>query len=70
MTRPTNYLIRMILFCIIVYGGAAALSPVLARFFMANPVINSVILLVEIFGVFWNIRQVQRLYPEDRKSVV
>ena len=64
MTRPTNYLIRMIIFCVIIYGGAAALSPVLARFFMANPVINSVILLVEIFGVFWNIRQVQRLYPE------
>ncbi len=64
MTKPTNYLIRMILFCVVIYGGAAALSPVLARFFMANPVVNSVIFLVEIFGVFWNIRQVQRLYPE------
>lgn len=64
MTRPTNYLIRMVLFCIVVYAGAAVLSPVLAHFFMANPVINSVIFAVEIFGVFWNIRQVQRLYPE------
>lgn len=64
MTKPTSYLIRMVLFCIIIYGGAVALSPVLARFFMANPVVNSVILLVELFGVFWNIRQVQRLYPE------
>lgn len=64
MTKPTNYLIRMVLFCVVIYGGAIALSPVLARFFMANPVVNSVIFFVEIFGVFWNIRQVQRLYPE------
>lgn len=64
MTKPTNYLIRMALFCVVIYGGAIALSPVLARFFMANPVVNSVIFFVEVFGVFWNIRQVQRLYPE------
>lgn len=64
MTKPTNYLIRMALFCVVIYGGAIALSPVLARFFMANPVVNSVIFFVELFGVFWNIRQVQRLYPE------
>ncbi len=64
MTKPTSYLIRMILFCLVVYGGVAAISPQLARFYMANPVINSVIILVEIFGVFWNLRQVQRLYPE------
>ncbi|GAN78692.1 MotA/TolQ/ExbB proton channel family protein [Acidocella aminolytica] len=65
MTKPTNYLIRMILFCVVIYGGAAALAPVLAHFFMANPVINSIIFAVELFGVFWNIRQVQRLYPES-----
>ena len=64
MTKPTPYLIRMVLFCVVIYGGALALSPVLARFFMANPVVNSVIFFVELFGVFWNIRQVQRLYPE------
>lgn len=64
MTKPTSYLIRMIIFCIVVYGGAAIISPALARFYMANPVVNSVIVLVEIFGVFWNLRQVQRLNPE------
>ena len=64
MTKPTPYLIRMILFCVVIYGGAIALSPVLAKFFMANPVVNAVIFIVELFGVFWNIRQVQRLYPE------
>ncbi|MCB5943712.1 flagellar motor protein MotA [Acidocella sp. KAb 2-4] len=64
MTKPTNYLIRMILFCVVVYSLAALLSPELSRFFLANPVVNSVIVAVEFFGVFWNLRQVQRLYPE------
>jgi hypothetical protein len=64
MTKPTSYLIRMILFCLVVYGGAAVISPQLAHFYMANPVINTVIVLVEAFGVFWNLRQVQRLSPE------
>ena len=64
MTKPTSYLIRMIVFCVVVYGVAAIISPQLTRFFMANPLINSVIVVVEIFGVFWNLRQVQRLYPE------
>ncbi len=64
MTKPKNYLIRMIVFCFVVYGVAAVISPDLAKFYMANPLVNSVIVLVEIFGVFWNLRQVQRLNPE------
>jgi len=64
MTKPTSYLLRMILFCVAVYGVALIVSPQLARFYMANPLINTVIAGVELFGVFWNIRQVQRLYPE------
>jgi biopolymer transport protein ExbB/TolQ len=64
MTKPTSFLIRMVIFCIAVYGVALLVSPQLVRFYMANPVINSVIVAVEVFGVFWNIRQVQRLYPE------
>jgi biopolymer transport protein ExbB/TolQ len=64
MTKPTNYLIRMLVFIVIIYGGAAILSPVLAKFFLANPVVNCVIAVVEAFGVVWNLRQVQRLYPE------
>jgi len=64
VTKPTNYLLRMVVFLVLVYGGAALLAPQLAPFFMANPVINAVIVLVEIFGVVWNLRQVTRLYPE------
>lgn len=66
MTKPASYLLRMVVFLAIVYGGAALLSPQLARFYLANPVINSVIVLVELFGVVWNLRQVARLYPEVR----
>jgi hypothetical protein len=64
MTKPTNFLIRMLIFLLLVYGTAALISPQLARFYLANPLINSVIMVVELFGVFWNLRQVQRLYPE------
>ena len=39
MTKPASYLIRMLIFCIAVYGVAVLVSPQLARFYMANPVI-------------------------------
>jgi biopolymer transport protein ExbB/TolQ len=65
MTKPTNYLVRMLIFLVLVYGVAAILSPQLAPFFLANPLINTVIVAVELFGVVWNLRQVQRLYPES-----
>jgi hypothetical protein len=64
MTQPTSYLIRMIVFLAVVYGIAALISPQLYPFFMANPLINAVIVVVEIFGVVWNLRQVLRLKPE------
>jgi hypothetical protein len=54
----------MLVFLLLVYGTAALISPQLARFYLANPLINSVIMVVELFGVVWNLRQVQRLYPE------
>ncbi|CAG4905242.1 unnamed protein product [Acidocella sp. C78] len=64
MTRPNSYLIRMLVFLVVVYGLAAFLAPVLKSFFLANPVVNSVIAVVEVFGIFWNLRQVMRLSPE------
>jgi hypothetical protein len=64
MTKPTAYLIRMLVFLVVVYGVAALISPELSKFYMANPLVNTVIVVVEIFGVFWNLRQVQRLNPE------
>ena len=43
---------------------AGLLSPVLITAFRNNPGINSLILLVLLLGIGWNIRQVARLQPE------
>ncbi len=64
MTRPTVFLIRMIVFLVLVVGVTALLGTELATAFIANPLLNSVILAVLLGGIFWNIRQVVRLAPE------
>jgi hypothetical protein len=64
MTRPTVFLIRMIVFLVLVVGVTALLGTELATAFIANPLLNSVILAVLLGGIFWNIRQVVRLTPE------
>jgi hypothetical protein len=64
MTRPTPYLIRMIVFLVLVAGLTALLGQELLTAFIANPMLNSVILGVLLGGIFWNIRQVVRLSPE------
>ena len=40
------------------------LSPVLITAFLNNPVLNSLILLILLIGICWNLRQVVRLSPE------
>jgi hypothetical protein len=64
VTRPTHYLIRMLIFLAAVAGVAVLLSPVLITAFINNPLLNSLILLVLAFGIGWNLRQVLRLAPE------
>jgi hypothetical protein len=64
MTRPTTYLIRMGIFLLLVLLVAALLSPVLLTAYGNNPLLNSLILLVALIGVGWNLRQVLRLSPE------
>ena len=64
MTRPNIYLIRMAVFLVAVAIVAAVLSPVLLNVFFNNPVLNSLILLVLLIGIAWNLRQVLRLSPE------
>jgi len=64
MTRPTHYLLRMLVFLAAVLALAVVLSGALLRAFAANPVLNSVILVVLLLGVAWNIRQVLGLRPE------
>jgi methyl-accepting chemotaxis protein len=64
MTRPNTYLIRMGVFLLLVLLVGALLSPVLLIAYANNPLLNSLILLVALIGVGWNLRQVLRLSPE------
>ncbi len=64
MTRPTQYLVRMLVFLVIVAGIAAWLWPTLQTIFLANPDLNGLILVILLIGIIWTLRQVVRLGPE------
>ncbi len=64
MTRPQRYLTRMMAFLIAVAGIAALLSPALYGFFMGNPAVNGLILLILLGGILYIFRQVMLLNPE------
>ncbi len=64
MTRPSAYLIRMLVFLVVVGIVAALLSPVLITAFFNNSLLNSLILLILLLGIGWNLNQVLRLRPE------
>lgn len=64
MTRPTVFLIRMLIFLVAVAVVAGLLSGALLTAFNNNPLLNSLILIVLALGIGWNIRQVIRLSPE------
>jgi hypothetical protein len=64
MTRPTVYLIRMLVFLAAVVAVVALLMGALSTAFAANPMLNALIVLVLLIGIAWNVRQVMRLSPE------
>ncbi|APT57528.1 flagellar motor protein MotA [Roseomonas gilardii] len=64
MTRPTRYLLRMVVFLAVVLAIAALLSAQLLVAFMANPVLNGVILGVLLLGIVWTFRQVLTIRRE------
>ena len=64
MTRPTLYLLRMLVFLLIAGGVVALLAPTLEAVFHNNPILNSLIFLVLLAGIVWNLHQVTRLSPE------
>ena len=51
MTRPTVYLLRMVLFLVLVGGLGAYLLPALRPIFENNPELNGLILAVLLFGI-------------------
>jgi hypothetical protein len=64
MTRPTHYLIRMLVFLALVTVVVGLLAGRLIVAFSANPLLNALIVLVLLIGVAWNLGQVLRLQPE------
>ena len=64
MTRPKIFLTRMTVFLGIVVVVAGVLFEVLQRSFMANPLLNGLIIGVLVLGVAYIFRQVLSLYPE------
>jgi biopolymer transport protein ExbB/TolQ len=64
MTKPTVYLIRMVVFLVLVAIVAVLLSGPLLGAFQGNPLLNTLILSILALGILWNLRQVQRLSPE------
>ena len=64
MTRPERYLTRMFAFLAGVALVAVFIAPTAARFFMANPVLNALILGVLLLGIAYALRQVWALKPE------
>jgi hypothetical protein len=64
MTRPTTFLIRMLIFLAAVLAVGVFLIPKLKLFFASNPALNAFIFFVLLLGIIWNLRQVLRLEPE------
>ena len=66
LASPTVYLVKIVIFLVLIGLVVAILFNQLVIFFWANPFINSLIIFVAVIGVILSFRQVLRLYPEVR----
>ncbi len=66
MTNPHRYLIRMLVFLLVVGAIAGLLHAPLSRAFIGNPALNGVILGALLLGIIYSFRQILRLDPERR----
>ena len=66
MTDPRRYLIRMLVFLLVVAVIAGLLHAPLWRAFMGNPALNGVIVGALFLGIAYAFRQILRLVPERR----
>jgi hypothetical protein len=64
LASPAVYLVKIVIFLVLVALVAAILANQLLTFFWANPFINSLILLTLFIGIVLSFRQVIRLFPE------
>lgn len=66
LASPVVYLVKILIFLIIVAFVALILSNQIVTFYWANPFLNTLILLVGATGIFLSFRQIIRLFPEIR----
>ena len=66
MTNPHRYLIRMLIFLLVVFTIAGLLYAPLLQAFIGNPALNGVILGALVLGILYSFRQILRLDPERR----
>jgi len=64
MTMPDRYLVRMVMFLVLVVVAAVLLYLPLIRAFQANAILNGMILGTLGFGILYAFRQVMMLRPE------
>jgi hypothetical protein len=64
LKSPTIYLVKNVVFLIIVALVGAILWQQILIFFLANPFINSLIAIVALTGILLSFRQIMRLFPE------
>ncbi len=64
MTRPTQYLLRMAIFLVLVAGVVVLLLGSFLDAFQANSALNGLIIGVMLLGIIYIFRQVQMLSPE------
>jgi hypothetical protein len=66
LASPAIYLVKIIIFLVLVAFVAAILFNSLVTFYWANPFINSLIIVTLLIGIVLSFRQVMRLFPEVR----
>lgn len=64
LASPTVYLVKILIFLVLVGLVAAILFTNILTFFWANPFINSMIFIALFIGIFLSFRQIFRLFPE------
>ena len=64
LASPTVYLVKILIFLVLVGLVAAILFTNIVAFFWANPFINSMIFFALAVGIFLSFRQIVRLFPE------
>ena len=64
MTKPTRFIVRIIIFLVLVSAVAALLVGALLDAFMANAALHGMILATLLIGILYVVRQVMSLAPE------